>query len=82
MSQSILPVRAAYLWHILGDSIAPGRAAWQQSAAALQSVLNESINLFYINIGLAAVNLSPLPSVASHPVSEVRWQQDSSMCTA
>lgn len=62
---------AAYMWHILGSSGAPGLPAWQQSAGALQTVFNESINLFYINVGLAAVNLNPLPSVASHPVSEV-----------
>ncbi len=63
--------RAVYLWHILLSPAAPGAAAWQQSAEALQSVFNESINFFYVNIGLTSLGLSPLPSVASHPVSEV-----------
>lgn len=65
------PCSAAYLWHILLSPGAPGAAAWQQSAEALQSVFNESINFFYVNVGLNVVGLSPLPAVASHPVSEV-----------
>jgi hypothetical protein len=61
---------AAYMWHLTGPSGAPGLPAWQTPPDTLQAVLNESINLFYINIGLAAVHLNPLPAVASHPVSE------------
>lgn len=63
---------AAYLWYILLSTSAPGLTALQQSPEALQNVLNESINFFYVNIGLHAIGISPLPSVASHPVSEAR----------
>jgi hypothetical protein len=58
------------MWHLTGPSGAPGLPAWQTPPDTLRAVLNESINLFYINIGLAAVHLNPLPAVASHPVSE------------
>lgn len=61
---------AAYMWHLTGPSGAPGLPAWQTPPDTLRAVMNESINLFYINIGLAAVHLNPLPAVASHPVSE------------
>lgn len=56
---------AAYSWHILLSTDAPGRAAWQQTPEALTTVFNESINFFYVNIFLNLV-----PAAASHPVSE------------
>lgn len=67
---------AAYMWHITGPSGAPGLPAWQTPPDTLRAVLNESINLFYINIGLAAVHLNPLPAVASHPVSEASHSRE------
>ena len=52
------------------STAAPGNAAWQTSPESIASVVNESINFFYINIGLANLGINPLPSIAEHPVSE------------
>ncbi len=40
------------------------------SAQVFAEVLHESFNFFYVNIGLAAAGLSPVPSIAENPVSE------------
>ena len=49
---------------------APGLPAWQVTPETLQEILHESLNFFYVNIGLAALNIAPVPSIAEHPVSE------------
>lgn len=61
---------AGYVGYVLLSYGPPGLPAWQTTPEALQQVLNESLNFFYVNIGLAKLGLTPLPSVAEHPVSE------------
>ena len=46
----------------------PGVPAWQTSWEQLQPVLHESLNFFYVNVGLAQLGLNPVPSIAEHPV--------------
>lgn len=52
------------------STLAPGLPAWQVQPETLQEILHESLNFFYVNIGLSYVNISPVPSIAEHPVSE------------
>lgn len=49
---------------------APGVGLLYTSQATLLELLHESLNFFYVNIALAAANLTPIPSVPEHPVSE------------
>lgn len=46
---------AGYLGYVMLSTAAPGVPAWQVSPEALQAVLHESYNYFYVNIGLAQV---------------------------
>ena len=52
------------------STAAPGAPAYATPPEVLSEVLHESVNFFYVNIGLAAAGLSPLPDVPSPPVSE------------
>ena len=52
------------------SSQAPGLPAYQVSPETLQEILHESLNFFYVNIGLSALNIAPVPSIAKHPISE------------
>eukprot|EP00887_Chlorella_sp_A99_P003407 scaffold7.g3407.t1 len=63
-------VWAAYLGIVMLSPWPPGAPAWQASPETLQTVLHESFNFFYVNIGLAQLGLNPVPCVAEHPVSE------------
>ncbi len=73
-----LPIAAAGWWafyalysaYILFGSDAPGLPATQTPPETLLEVFNLSLNFFYVNIGLDAVGLTPVPSVASNPVYE------------
>jgi hypothetical protein len=49
---------------------APGKPAWQVDAQTLQTVLHESLNFFYVNIGLHQIGIDAVPSIAEHPVDE------------
>ncbi|PSC68605.1 polyketide cyclase [Micractinium conductrix] len=61
---------AGYFLLVMLSTAAPGLPAWQTPPETLQTVLNESYNYFYINIGLAQLGLNPVPCIAEHPVSE------------
>jgi hypothetical protein len=73
-----LPIAAAamggfwltYLLVVLGSTVPPGNPAWQTSPEVLQTILNESFNFFYVNIGLTQLGINIVPCVAEHPVSE------------
>ncbi|EFN53111.1 hypothetical protein CHLNCDRAFT_9491, partial [Chlorella variabilis] len=64
---------AGYLGYVMLSTAAPGVPAWQVSPEALQAVLHESYNYFYVNIGLAQLGLNPVPCIAEHPVSEAMF---------
>jgi hypothetical protein len=49
---------------------APGPPVWATPPSVLTEVLNESLNFFYVNIGLNAVGIDLVPSIAEHPCSE------------
>lgn len=61
---------AGYMAHIMFSTTAPGLPVYQTPPEAITEVFNESVDFFYVNIGLAAAGLSPLPDVPSPPVSE------------
>ncbi|KAG2496686.1 hypothetical protein HYH03_005104 [Edaphochlamys debaryana] len=73
-----LPLAAAAVWafyagytaYIMLSTAAPGSPAINTPPEVLMEVFHESLNFFYINIGLAAAGLSPVPSIAEPPVSE------------
>ncbi|EFJ41351.1 hypothetical protein VOLCADRAFT_98696 [Volvox carteri f. nagariensis] len=73
-----LPLASAAVWafylgytaYIMLGTGAPGSPAYNTPPEVLQEVLYESLNFFYINIGLDALGWAPVPSVACHPVSE------------
>lgn len=61
---------AGYIAHIMFSTDAPGLPVYQTPPEALQEVFNESVNFFYVNIGLSQLGLTPLPDVPCPPVSE------------
>ncbi|KAG2435174.1 hypothetical protein HXX76_007258 [Chlamydomonas incerta] len=73
-----LPIAAAGVWafyagysaYVMLSTAAPGAPAYNTPPEVLAEVFYESLNFFYINIGLAAAGLSPVPSVPCPPVSE------------
>lgn len=73
-----LPIASAAIWafyagytaFVMLSSDAPGAPAYATPPEVLQEVLYESLNFFYINIGLTQLGLTPVPSVACPPVSE------------
>lgn len=75
---SRLPIAAALVWSfyagymswIMLSDAAPGLPALQTPPEVLLEVFHESLNFFYVNIGLTAAGLSFVPSVACPPVSE------------
>lgn len=60
----------SYIGYVMLSTAAPGLPVWQTTPEILQSVFNESLNFFYVNIALNAAGLSPVPCIAEHPVSE------------
>lgn len=62
----------SYVGYVMLSTAAPGLPVWQTPPETWQTVLNESFNFFYVNIGLAQLGLNPVPCVAEHPV---RWGQ-------
>uniref|UniRef100_A0A7S3VQV0 SnoaL-like domain-containing protein n=1 Tax=Dunaliella tertiolecta TaxID=3047 RepID=A0A7S3VQV0_DUNTE len=73
-----LPIAAAAVWalyagynsYIMLGTSAPGLPAWQTPPEVLQEVFHESLNFFYVNIGLNAAGLSLIPDFPENPVSE------------
>jgi len=73
-----LPIAAAGVWafyaaytvYIMLGTDAPGLPVWQTTPEVLEEVLHESLNFFYVNIGLDALGVKLVPCVAEHPVSE------------
>jgi len=60
---------AAYIGYVMLSTWAPGAPAWATTPEQLQSLLHESFNFFYVNVGLSQLGLNPVPSIAEHPVS-------------
>lgn len=58
------------MWWMLLSTDAPGVGLLYTSTDTLLELLHESLNFFYVNIALAAANLTPIPSIPEHPVSE------------
>eukprot|EP00798_Chlamydomonas_sp_ICE-L_P031732 gene31732-6931_t len=75
---STLPVAAAAVWafyagymaYIMFSSTAPGLPVFQTPPEVLSEILNESVNFFYVNVGLNALGITLIPSFAENPVSE------------
>ncbi|GIL83829.1 hypothetical protein Vretimale_10594 [Volvox reticuliferus] len=73
-----LPLASAAVWafyvgysaHIMLGSSAPGVPVYATPPEVLTEVFYESLNFFYVNIGLSALGISPVPSVPCPPVSE------------
>ena len=55
---------AVYLWWLTASPYLPGPPIWQIQAADLKDVINESINFWYVNIGLEAAGLPYVPAEA------------------
>ena len=55
---------------MLFSPLPPGEPAIHADTAALAEIVHESGNLFYLNIFLDSMHLTPIPSVAEHPVAE------------
>lgn len=68
-----LSCAAAYMAYVMVGTSAPGLPAWQTSPEQLAPVLHESLNFFYVNVGLAQLGLNPVPSIPEHPVRRVFW---------
>lgn len=66
------PLPCSYIGYVMLSTSAPGLPVWQTPPETWQAVLNESLNYFYINIGLEQLGLNPVPCVPEHPV---RWAQ-------
>eukprot|EP00892_Ulva_mutabilis_P002655 jgi/Ulvmu1/12390/UM009_0036.1 len=73
-----LPIQAAtwwafyagYMWWMLFSTDAPGVSLLNTPPETITELVHESLNFFYVNIALASANLTPIPSIAEHPVSE------------
>ncbi|KAI8473351.1 MAG: hypothetical protein J3K34DRAFT_519018 [Monoraphidium minutum] len=64
---------ATYLTYsigVLASGLPPGPPAWATPGPVLAEVFDESVNIFWINETLRNLNLSPIPVVPHHPVSE------------
>ncbi|GAB4821572.1 hypothetical protein N2152v2_008618 [Parachlorella kessleri] len=61
---------AAYIGYVMLSTWAPGPPAWGTTPEQLQSLLHESFNFFYVNVGLSQLGLNPVPSIPEHPVDE------------
>lgn len=59
---------AAYMWWLTASPLLPGPPIWQIQAADLKDVINESINFWYVNIGLEAAGLPYVPAEAVSPL--------------
>lgn len=60
----------AYMGYVILSTAAPGNAAWQTSPETLQTVLNESTNIFYIVPFLSWVGVPFAPHLVVNPVDE------------
>jgi hypothetical protein len=61
---------AGYLYYLLFSPFPPGEPAINPDTEALLAIFHESLNLFYLNIWLDSLQLTPIPSIPEHPVSE------------
>lgn len=61
---------SGYLYYLLFSPYPPGEPAINPDTSALIEILHESLNLFYLNIWLDSLQLSPIPSIPEHPISE------------
>ena len=55
---------AGYMSSVFASSSLPGVPVWQTPPEVLQEVLLESLDFFYIQSGLMALGISPIPSPA------------------
>jgi hypothetical protein len=56
------------------SNTAPGLPAYAQPPEVLQEVLNESLNFFYVNIGLAQLGLNPVPRCGPQLILHMHWR--------
>ena len=61
---------AGYLYYLLFSPFPPGEPAINPDTEALLEIGHESLNLFYLNIWLDSLGVTPIPSIAEHPVAE------------
>ncbi|GMH40577.1 hypothetical protein BSKO_08481 [Bryopsis sp. KO-2023] len=61
---------AAYLGYVILGTSAPGNAAWQITPENLQSVLNDSMNIFFLVPFLNWVGVPFAPELVENPVDE------------
>eukprot|EP01023_Acetabularia_acetabulum_P026752 TRINITY_DN2536_c1_g1_i1.p1 TRINITY_DN2536_c1_g1~~TRINITY_DN2536_c1_g1_i1.p1 ORF type:complete len:419 (-),score=63.31 TRINITY_DN2536_c1_g1_i1:164-1420(-) len=59
-----------YISIILLSTIVPGNDIFHTTPESLQRVLHESLNFWYVNIGLSNLGLTFVPSIAEHPMDE------------
>lgn len=59
-----------FLYYILLSPLPPGVPAINLDPQDLVEIGHESMNLFYVNIWLDSMHLTPIPSIAEHPVME------------
>ena len=59
-----------YLIVVLLSRIPPGVPAWETSPQALDTILHESFNFFYVNFAMAKLGINFVPCISEHPVSE------------
>jgi len=59
-----------YILLVLFSDALPGDPGIRVNAADLERILHESENFFYVNVWLKTVGLTPVPSIAEHPVDE------------
>ncbi|CAL5220468.1 g2491 [Coccomyxa viridis] len=66
---------AGYMGFVFFSTVLPGPAIWQTPPEVFKEVFYESVDwlaradFFYINNGLTALGISPIPSTTVHPVS-------------
>ncbi len=66
----LLLVLPGYISIVMFSTAVPGAPAWATPPDVLQEIFQESINIWWINDALTALNLSFIPHMPSPPVSE------------
>eukprot|EP01025_Chloroclados_australasicus_P005986 TRINITY_DN11972_c0_g1_i2.p2 TRINITY_DN11972_c0_g1~~TRINITY_DN11972_c0_g1_i2.p2 ORF type:complete len:451 (+),score=53.54 TRINITY_DN11972_c0_g1_i2:91-1353(+) len=59
-----------YISILIFSTIAPGYDTFHQPPEVFARLLHESLNFFYVNIGLNNIGITFVPSIAEHPADE------------